>query len=83
MDTGNLMEKYSFYITPVVFSLQVADAEVDHSYWGRPEEMTMPRPSFKVTTSKPGSDVAGETAAALAAASIAFRSSGMLHEKSL
>ena len=32
----------------------------------------MARPAFKITTSKPGSELAGETAAALAAASIAF-----------
>ena len=36
----------------------------------------MARPSLKVTTSKPGSDVAGETAAALAAGSIIFKDIG-------
>lgn len=34
--------------------------------------MTMERPSAKISTSAPGSDLAGETAAALAAASIVF-----------
>ncbi|XP_048582488.1 endoglucanase A isoform X2 [Nematostella vectensis] len=52
---------------------QVGDGHVDHAYWGRPEDMTMQRPAFKITTSCPGSDLAGETAAALAAASIAFK----------
>ena len=33
----------------------------------------MARPAFKITTSKPGSELAAETAAALAAASIAFK----------
>ena len=33
----------------------------------------MARPSFRITSTCPGSDLAGETAAALAAASIAFR----------
>ena len=33
----------------------------------------MARPSYRVTTTCPGSDLAGETAAAMAAASIAFR----------
>ena len=33
----------------------------------------MNRPAYKLTTSKPGSDAAGETAAALAAASILFK----------
>jgi hypothetical protein len=37
--------------------------------------MTMARPAFSITTSKPGSDLAGETAAALAAASILFKTS--------
>ncbi|XP_066945456.1 endoglucanase E-4-like [Macrobrachium rosenbergii] len=52
---------------------QVGDGYADHAYWGRPEQMTMSRPSFKITSSAPGSDLAGETAAALAAASIVFK----------
>jgi hypothetical protein len=48
----------------------------DHAYWGRPEDMTMSRPAYKITASSPGSDLAGETAAALAAASIFYRSLG-------
>ncbi|KAJ8319742.1 hypothetical protein KUTeg_001329 [Tegillarca granosa] len=46
------------------------DGSRDHAYTGRPEDMHMKRPSYKVTASKPGSDVAGETAASLAAGSI-------------
>lgn len=53
---------------------QVGDGAVDHAYWGPAEQMTMPRPAFKIDRDNPGSDLAGETAAALAAASIAFRS---------
>ncbi|XP_068216077.1 endoglucanase E-4-like [Palaemon carinicauda] len=53
---------------------QVGDGYADHAYWGRPEEMTMARPAFKITTGAPGSDLAGEAAAALAAASIVFKS---------
>nr|CAD7428643.1 unnamed protein product [Timema monikensis] len=56
------------------FYAQVASGTVDHSYWGRPEDMTMERPAFKITTSAPGSDLAAETAAALAAASLVFQS---------
>nr|AFD33365.1 endoglucanase [Macrotermes barneyi] len=52
---------------------QVGQGDLDHSYWGRPEDMTISRPAFKIDTSKPGSDLAGETAAALAAASIVFK----------
>merc|ERR1712002_653595 len=52
---------------------QVGDGYADHAYWGRPEQMTMARPSFKIDNNNPGSDLAGETAAALAAASIVFK----------
>ena len=53
--------------------LKVGNGELDHGSWGRPEEMRMSRPSYKITTSKPGSDLAAETAAALAAISVVFR----------
>jgi endoglucanase len=53
--------------------VQVGDPNVDHQCWQRPEEMNTPRAAYKVDANHPGSDVAGETAAALAAASIAFR----------
>ena len=36
----------------------------------------MPRPAFKIDTENPGSDLAAETAAALAASSIFYRSAG-------
>ncbi|XP_064604141.1 endoglucanase 4-like [Liolophura sinensis] len=53
--------------------VQVGDGSADHGYWGRPENMTMARPSYKISTSKPGSDVAGETAAAMAAGYLVFK----------
>ena len=53
--------------------VQVGDGDSDHSCWQRPEDMDTPRTSYSVDASRPGSDVAGETAAALAAASVAFR----------
>ncbi len=52
---------------------QVGDPNSDHACWERPEDMDTPRPAFQVNTNRPGSDVAAETAAALAAASLAFR----------
>ncbi|RMX51380.1 hypothetical protein pdam_00011347, partial [Pocillopora damicornis] len=52
---------------------QVGDGDLDHAFWGRPEDMTMRRPAWKITPQNPGSDLAAETAAALAAASIAFK----------
>jgi endoglucanase len=52
---------------------QVGNGGQDHAWWGPAEVMQMARPAYRVTTACPGSDLAGETAAALAAASIAFR----------
>lgn len=55
--------------------VQVGDPNMDHKCWERPEDMDTPRSVYKVSAQNPGSDVAAETAAALAAASIVFRSS--------
>lgn len=52
---------------------QVGDGNIDHSFWGAPEDMTMERPAYKIDRQNPGSDLAGEAAASLAAASIVFR----------
>ncbi|PKA54568.1 Endoglucanase 11 [Apostasia shenzhenica] len=51
----------------------VGDPNADHSCWERPEDMDTPRTVYWVSPEKPGSDIAGETAAALAAASVVFR----------
>ncbi|KAF2358940.1 Glycoside hydrolase family 9, partial [Trinorchestia longiramus] len=32
----------------LTFYAQVGDGDIDHAYWGRPEEMTMERPSVKI-----------------------------------
>ncbi|KAJ4837631.1 Esterase/lipase/thioesterase [Turnera subulata] len=61
--------------TPGTLYVQVGNPNVDHSCWERPEDMDTPRNVYKVTAEKPGSDVAAETAAALAAASIVFKDS--------
>ncbi|KAL8060326.1 hypothetical protein ABFX02_02G017800 [Erythranthe guttata] len=55
--------------------VQVGDPIADHNCWERPEDMDTSRTVYTVEAPNPASDVAGETAAALAAASIAFRSS--------
>jgi endoglucanase len=54
---------------------QVGDGGSDHSFWGPPEVNPSPRPSFKINASCPGSDLAGESAAALASSSMVFKSS--------
>ncbi|XP_062233147.1 endoglucanase 17 [Phragmites australis] len=59
--------------TPDTVYVQVGDAFRDHSCWERPEDMDTPRTVYKVDPAHPGSDVAAETAAALAAGSIVFR----------
>ncbi|XP_058084928.1 endoglucanase 1 [Magnolia sinica] len=61
--------------TPNTLYVQVGDPNMDHRCWERPEDMDTPRNVYKVSTQNPGSDVAAETAAALAAASIVFKDS--------
>ncbi|KVH96639.1 Glycoside hydrolase, family 9 [Cynara cardunculus var. scolymus] len=55
--------------------VQVGDPIKDHNCWERPEDMDTARTVYMVEAPNPASDVAGETAAALAASSMAFRSS--------
>lgn len=59
---------------PGTMFVQVGDAFSDHNCWERPEDMDTLRTVYKIDRDHPGSDVAGETAAAFAAASIVFRS---------
>lgn len=58
---------------PNVLYGQVGNGSADHSFWGPPERMTMARPSLRLDATKPGSEVAGEAAAALAAAHLLFK----------
>ncbi|XP_077219615.1 glycosyl hydrolase 9C1 [Tasmannia lanceolata] len=57
---------------PNVLWGQVGDGDSDHYCWERAEDMTTPRTAYKIDPNQPGSDLAGETAAAMAAASVAF-----------
>ncbi|KAG6425705.1 hypothetical protein SASPL_116151 [Salvia splendens] len=61
---------------PGIIYAQVGDPNADHNCWQRPEDMDTPRTVYAVTPNKPGTEVAAETAAALAAASLAFRAFG-------
>ncbi|CAF1158092.1 unnamed protein product [Rotaria sp. Silwood1] len=63
------------HVSEYEFYGQVGDGYDDHASWSRPEDWTKPRPAWKVTRQQPGSDLLAETAAALAAASLVFRSS--------
>ncbi|KAK4585269.1 hypothetical protein RGQ29_022791 [Quercus rubra] len=56
-----------------VLYVQVGDPEVDHNCWERPEATTEKRPLVQVNMSFPGTEVAAETAAAMASASMVFK----------
>ncbi|XP_022754167.1 endoglucanase 6-like [Durio zibethinus] len=60
----------------------VGDGNSDHYCWQRPEDMTTDRHAYKIDPN-PGSDLAGETAAAMAAASIVFRRSNPAYSSEL
>ena len=57
---------------------QVGDPGKDHKWWGSVEVVhyEMERPTLKIDTTCPGSDLAGEASAALASSSILFRQNG-------
>ncbi|KAK0059960.1 endoglucanase A [Biomphalaria pfeifferi] len=55
---------------------QVGEENVEYAYWGRPEDMTHPRPCKVASAAHPGSDVAGATAAALALGALVFEDQG-------
>ncbi|WP_308012312.1 glycoside hydrolase family 9 protein [Actinacidiphila acidipaludis] len=60
--------------SPNVLYGQVGDGSSDHSFWGPAEVNPEPRPAYKIDASCPGSDLAGEAAAALASSSMLFKS---------
>ncbi|XP_056158884.1 endoglucanase 4-like [Syzygium oleosum] len=61
-------------IEPGLVYAQVGEPYSDHYCWERPEDMDTPRTPYSVSTESPGSEVSAEIAAALAAASLVFRS---------
>ncbi|KAF9590101.1 hypothetical protein IFM89_030849 [Coptis chinensis] len=63
------------HTNPNVLWAEVGDGDTDHYCWQRPEDMTTSRQAYKINENNPGSDLAGETAAAMAAASIVFKQS--------
>ena len=56
-----------------VLYVGVGNGQIDHASWVPPEYIQYSYPSFKVDEENPGSEVAAETAATLAAASILFK----------
>lgn len=61
------------HVSPNEFYGQVGNGDFDHASWSRPEDMPDWRPAYKIDAQNPGSDLAGESAAALASASILFQ----------
>uniref|UniRef100_H2Z0W9 Endoglucanase n=1 Tax=Ciona savignyi TaxID=51511 RepID=H2Z0W9_CIOSA len=62
------VKKYEYYA-------QVGEGVIDHLLWrSPPRNSTRHRRAFKLTTTSPGTEVVAETAAAMAAASVVFRS---------
>uniref|UniRef100_A0A2P2IPS7 Endoglucanase n=1 Tax=Rhizophora mucronata TaxID=61149 RepID=A0A2P2IPS7_RHIMU len=66
-----------------VLYIQVGDPVVDHNCWNRPEDMTEKRPLTQVNTSFPGTEVAAETAAAMASASLVFKKTDSTYSSTL
>ncbi|RID58105.1 hypothetical protein BRARA_F01424 [Brassica rapa] len=63
--------------------IQVGDPETDHKCWDRPETMSTKRTLTKIDTETPGTEVAAETAAAMAAASLVFKQSDPKYSSTL
>ncbi|KAJ8635972.1 hypothetical protein MRB53_010239 [Persea americana] len=61
----------------------VGDPQADHVCWVRPENMQTPRTVQRIDESTPGTEVAAETSAALAASSIVFRSENRTYSRRL
>ncbi len=59
--------------SPNVFYGQVGSGDPDHAFWGPAEVMPMARPAYRIDATCGGSDLAAETAAAMAASSMVFR----------
>ncbi|KAA3468249.1 endoglucanase 16-like [Gossypium australe] len=55
-----------------IFYVQVGDPVEDHKCWVRPENMKTPRTVLQINETEPGTEIAAETSAAMAASSILF-----------
>ncbi|KAI8019201.1 Endoglucanase 24 [Camellia lanceoleosa] len=66
-----------------VLYIQVGDPELDHKCWERPELMTEMRPLTQINATHPGTEVAAETAAAMASASLVFKKIDSTYSKLL
>ncbi|OIT02549.1 endoglucanase 16 [Nicotiana attenuata] len=63
--------------------VQVGDPVKDHECWTRPENMKTPTTVLMIDQSNPGTEVAAETSAAMAAASVVFRGTNRTYARQL
>ncbi|GLT75990.1 hypothetical protein SLA2020_476770 [Shorea laevis] len=63
--------------------VQVGDPVKDHECWVRPEKMKTPRTVLKIDQNTPGTEIAAETAAAMAASAIVFRKTDRAYSRRL
>lgn len=61
----------------------MGDPNTDHNCWERPEDMDTSRITYQINSNSPGTEVAAETAAALAAASIVFANTDPIYAEKL
>jgi hypothetical protein len=52
---------------------QIGDPNIDHDYWGRPEQQSGARPAYVYDKTTPAADLFGGVAAALASSSLVFK----------
>ncbi|KAJ4702097.1 Endoglucanase [Melia azedarach] len=71
------------HLSENVLIIQVGDPDKDHKCWEKPESMTEKRPLTQVNTSFPGTEVAAETAAAMASASLVFKKTDSTYASTL
>lgn len=75
------------HVAPNKLAGQVGNGGTDHSYWAAPETLDTRqagmRPTYYIDESKPGTDLAGETAAALAAGSMVFKDTDPAYAQTL
>ncbi|MEV4709562.1 glycoside hydrolase family 9 protein [Actinoplanes sp. NPDC049316] len=69
--------------SPNVLYGQVGKGDDDHKWWGPAEVLPMARPAYKIDASCGGTELAAETAAAMAASSMVFRATDRAYADTL
>lgn len=67
----------------IIMLLKVGDPVKDHECWVRPENMKTLRSVLQIDSNTPGTEIAAETSAAMASASMVFRSSNQTYARRL